>query len=305
MPSFKITLAYDGTDYVGWQRQANGVSIQSVVEDALRALDGRDVRVTGAGRTDAGVHALGQVAAFTIERTLSSDAVLRALNAHLPGAIRVLAADEAAPTFHPRFGARAKTYRYRIWNGDVLSPFERRYAWHLTGALDLDAMRAAARLVEGRHDFAAFRAAGGSATTSQREVFVSRIADCGLRINCGTRIADGGMPTVDRGLPIGDCDAPAQSGVRHPQSAIRNQSAIRHPQSAILVSYEITGSGFLRHMVRNIVGSLVEVGRGRRPVGWIGDLLALRDRTAAGPTAPAVGLFLVRVEYGGALAALS
>ena len=297
MPTFKITLAYDGTDYVGWQRQANGVSIQSLIEDALRVLDGREVRVTGAGRTDAGVHALGQVAAFTIERTLSSGALLRALNAQLPGAIRVLAADEAAPTFHPRFGARTKTYRYRIWNGDVISPFERRYAWHVTGALDLDAMRDAARLVEGRHDFAAFQASGGSAATSEREVFVSRIAECGLRIICGWRMADGGV------LPIGGCDTPPQSVVGNPQSAILNPSAVRNPQSAILLSYEISGSGFLRHMVRNIVGSLVEVGRGRRPAGWIGDLLASRNRTAAGPTAPAVGLFLVSVEYGGALAA--
>jgi tRNA pseudouridine38-40 synthase len=259
MPTFKVTLAYDGTDYVGWQRQANGVSIQGLIEDALRVLDGRDVRVTGAGRTDAGVHALGQVAAFTIARVLSPDAVLRALNAHLPGAIRVLAAEEAAPTFHPRFGARAKTYRYRIWNGDVISPFERRYAWHLPGALDLDAMRAAARLVEGRHDFAAFQASGGSAATSEREVFASRVDF---------------------------------------------QSLTPHPQSPLL-AYDISGAGFLRHMVRIIVGSLVEVGRGRQPAEWVGAVLASRDRTAAGPTAPAVGLFLVGVEYGGALAALS
>jgi tRNA pseudouridine38-40 synthase len=307
MPSFKITLAYDGTDYVGWQRQANGVSIQSLLEDALRALDGRDVRVTGAGRTDAGVHALGQVAAFTIERTLSADAVLRALNAHLPGAIRVLMADEAAPTFHPRFCACTKTYRYRIWNGDVISPFERRYAWHLTGTLDLDAMRAAARLVEGRHDFAAFQASGGSATTSEREVFASRI-------------------NPQSAVPIPESPVPPPPLVRDPSSfggpvrpASAKATAVRRsfseggsaegakagsPQSPLLV-YEISGSGFLRHMVRTIVGSLVEVGRGRRPAGWIGDLLALRDRTAAGPTAPAMGLFLVSVEYGGALAALS
>jgi tRNA pseudouridine38-40 synthase len=277
MPTFKITLSYDGTDYVGWQRQANGVSIQSLVEDALRALDGRDVRVTGAGRTDAGVHALGQVAAFTIERALSPDAVRRALNAHLPDAIRVLAADAVAPTFHPRFGARTKTYRYRIWNGEVISPFERHYAWHLPVALDLDAMRVAARLVEGRHDFAAFQASGGSAQTTERDVFALRIAECGVRI--------------DGGLPIDDCGSTPHS-------------AIRTPHSELLV-IEIAGSGFLRHMVRNIVGSLVDVGRGRRPAEWIGDLLASRERTAAGPTAPAVGLFLVRVEYGDALAALS
>jgi len=259
MPSFRITIAYDGTDYVGWQRQAVGVSIQALLEDALRALDGRDVRVTSAGRTDAGVHALGQVASFTIERAVSADALLRALNAHLPDAIRVLAAGEAPPTFHPRFGARAKTYRYRIWNDDVISPFERRYAWHLTGDLDLGAMRAAAALIEGRHNFASFQATGASTQTTEREVFASRF--------------DFHASPADR-------------------------------QSLLLV-YEISGSGFLRHMVRIIVGSLVEVGRGRRPVEWIAQLLASKDRTAAGPTAPAVGLFLVGVEYAGALAALS
>jgi tRNA pseudouridine38-40 synthase len=181
MPNFKITLAYDGADYVGWQRQANGVSIQGLIEGALRDLDGRDVTVAGAGRTDAGVHALGQVAAFTIARELGPEALVRALNAHLPHAVRVVAAEIAPPSFHPRFGARTKTYRYQVWNGDVMSPFERRYAWHVPGPLDVEAMRAAARLVEGRHDFAAFQATGSSLATTEREIFVSRIVDCGLR----------------------------------------------------------------------------------------------------------------------------
>ena len=119
MTTFKITLTYDGTNYVGWQRQANGVSIQALLEDALRALDGCDVTVAGAGRTDAGVHALGQVASFTIARELSPNTLLRAINAHLPPDIRALSAEEAPPGFHPRFGARRKTYRYRLWNGDV------------------------------------------------------------------------------------------------------------------------------------------------------------------------------------------
>jgi len=277
MPSFKITLAYDGTDYVGWQLQANGVSIQGLLEDALRALDQRDVRVTGAGRTDAGVHALGQVASFTIQRALTADAVVRAVNARLPGAVRVLSAEEVGETFHPRSGATTKTYRYRIWNGEVASPFERRYAWHLAGALDVEAMQAAARLVEGRHDFAAFQAAGSEVKTTVREILVSRIADCGLRIP--------------------DCGFPAAS-------SIINSSAIRNPHSALL-EYEITGTGFLRHMVRALVGTLVEVGRGRRPVEWITDVLASRDRTTAGPTAPPEGLFLVRVEYGDSLATKS
>jgi len=183
MPSFKITLAYDGTDYVGWQLQANGVSIQGLLEEALRALDERDVSVTGAGRTDAGVHALGQVASFTIQRALTADAVVRAINARLPAAVRVLSAEEVAETFHPRSGATMKTYRYRIWNGEVVSPFERRYAWHLSGALDVGAMQAAAQRLVGRHDFAAFQATGSPVSTTQREIFISRIADCGLRID--------------------------------------------------------------------------------------------------------------------------
>ena len=264
MPTFKITVAYDGTDFVGWQRQASGVSVQGLLEDALRELDGRDVAVAGAGRTDAGVHALGQVAGFSLARSIEADAVLRALNARLPDSVRVLAADDAADTFHPRFDARAKRYRYRIWNGLIGSPFERRYAWHIQERLDVEAMDAAARMVEGRHDFAAFQASGGATRTTVREIFVSRIADCGLRIG------------------------PA------PESAI--ESAIRDPKSAILV-YEVTGAGFLRHMVRAIVGTLVEVGRGRHRPEWIADVIASADRAAAGPTAPANGLFLVAVDY--------
>ena len=259
MPHFRITLAYDGTDFVGWQRQASGVSVQGLIEDALRTLDGRDVDVTGAGRTDAGVHALGQVAAFTIARELAPGALVRALNAHLPHAVRVLTAEDAPPTFHPRFSARTKTYRYRLWNGDVMSPFERRYAWHVPGPLNVEAMRAAARLFEGRRDFAAFQATGSSVATTEREILVSTISTTG-----------------DTEDTEGKTD---------------------------VVVYEVTGTGFLRHMVRIIVGSLLEIGRGRQPVEWITGAIASRNRTTAGPTAPPDGLFLVRVEYADALAA--
>jgi tRNA pseudouridine38-40 synthase len=258
MTAFRITLSYDGTDYVGWQRQANGVSVQAVIEDALRVLDGRDVIVTGAGRTDAGVHALGQVAGFTIARELTSAALVRALNGHLPETIRVLAAEEVPPDFHPRFAARVKTYRYRLWSAEVMNPFERRYAWHVPPPLDVAAMAAAARLVEGRHDFAAFQASGSSVATTERDVLESVFR----------------TPQTDPGT-----------------------------SNAALLCYEITGTGFLRHMVRIIVGSLVEIGRHRRAVDWIGDAIASRQRAAAGPTAPAHGLFLVRVEYPSALAA--
>jgi tRNA pseudouridine38-40 synthase len=268
MATFRITLAYDGTDFVGWQRQAAGVSIQGLLEDALRELDGRDVTVMGAGRTDAGVHALGQVAAFAIERPLAADAVVRALNARLPDTVRVLSAEEAPASFRARADARSKTYRYRIWNGDVVSPFERRFVWHVPGALDVDAMRAAAQLLEGTHDFAAFQTAGSDVRTTERTILSSRIADGGLRI---------------------DSIGPSA------KSAI--QSEIRHPQSE-LVTYDVCGTGFLRHMVRAIAGSLVEVGRGHRSPGWMADVLASRDRGQAGPTAPARGLFLVSVAYG-------
>jgi tRNA pseudouridine38-40 synthase len=279
MQSFKVVIAYDGTDLVGWQRQAAGVSIQGLLEDALRALDERDVTVVGAGRTDAGVHALGQVAAFTLARPLPPESILRALNARLPDAVRVLSAEHAAASFNPRFDARSKTYRYRILNGPVKDPFERRYAWHIAGTLDIAAMDAAARLLEGPHDFAAFRSSGTEVKSTERQILTSRIADCGLRIYCGFEDF-------------------------HDQSAITNQSAILNPQSAMrLLVYTVEGTGFLRHMVRAIVGSLVEIGLGRREPAWITQLLASRDRAAAGPTAPAEGLFLVRVQYGDAVAA--
>ena len=267
MTTFRILLSYDGSDFVGWQRQAAGVSIQGLLEDALRALDGREVAVAGAGRTDAGVHALGQVAAFTIAREIDPVVLVRALNAHLPRTIRVLEAEAVPPDFHPRFGARAKTYRYRLWHGDVLSPFERAYAWHVPGRLDIESMGAAARLVEGRHDFAAFQATGSDVETTEREIMTSRISS---------------VSDAEPGLPFGVAGVDGRGE---------------------LVTYEVTGSGFLRHMVRVIVGSLVEIGRSRQPVEWLADVLASRDRTAAGPTAPPHGLFLVRVEYGGSLAA--
>ncbi len=245
MQTFKITLSYDGAGFVGWQRQASGTSIQGLLEDALRDLDARDVAVTGAGRTDAGAHALGQAAGFTLARAVAPDVLVRALNARLPESVRVLTAARVPADFHARFGARAKTYRYRLWNDDVLCPFEREYAWHLSGALDVEAMGVAAELVEGRHDFSAFQASGSAARTTERVVLSSRIA----------RV-----------------DAP-------------------------LIVYEITGSGFLRHMVRIIVGTLVEIGRGRGSPEWLREVLASRDRAHAGPTAPAAGLFLVRVDY--------
>jgi len=246
MPSFKITIAYDGSQFVGWQRQAAGTSIQGLIEDALRELDDRDVAVAGAGRTDAGVHAMGQVASFTLVRDTSPEVVVRSLNARLPADVRIISAEGVPASFHARFNATSKTYRYRLSNADVLSPFERTYAWHVPGSLDVAAMAEAARLVEGRHDFAAFQTVGGATGSTERVVSASMLT------------------------PAGDG----------------------------LLIYEITGDGFLRHMVRAIAGTLIEVGRGRRGALWMRDVIASRDRSQAGKTAPAHGLFLVRVDYG-------
>jgi len=256
LPTFKITLAYDGAPFVGWQRQATGTSVQGLIEDALRILDDGEVTVHGAGRTDAGVHALGQVASFTLRRAVSAAVVQRALNNHLPDQVRVIASVETAPSFHARFGSRSKTYRYRIWNAEVAHPFEQAQAWFVRGSLDVDAMAAAAASLVGRHDFAAFQAADGTQKTTAREVFVSCVSTRDDRIDQGPDVAAGR-----------------------------------------LITYEISGGGFLRHMVRAIVGSLVEIGHRRHGPEWLGEVLASRDRTRAGPTAPAHGLFLVRVEY--------
>ena len=248
MPTFKLTLAYDGTDYVGWQRQANGVSVQEVVEQALAQVEGAAVAVVGAGRTDAGVHAAGQVASCTLQRPMAPDALQRALNGLLPDDVRVIGLDDAPSAFNARFSARAKTYRYRIANAAVADPLTRRFAWHLPAALDRASLGAAIDCVLGRHDFAAFQASGSRVRTTERCI---------------------------------DC------------ASVRDE----HAFGARLLTIEVTGDGFLRHMVRNIVGSAVEVGVGRRSPAWMQDVLASRDRRLAGPTAPAHGLTLIAVAF--------
>jgi tRNA pseudouridine38-40 synthase len=278
MPTYKITLAYDGTGFIGWQRQASGVSVQGLVEDAVRPIAGADVAVAGAGRTDAGVHSVGQVASFALERAVDPPTLVRAMNARLPAEVRVLSAETVPASFHARFSARGKSYQYRIWNADVQDPFERAYAWHVIGALDVTTMSRAASYFEGEHDFAAFQAADSTAKSTVREVF-----HCGVRIaECGLRSSYGSDPIPH--APLGT----SHSAFRIPHSSLE--------KSMILV--DVSGDGFLRHMVRTLVGSLVDIGRGRRPAEWIQELLASRRRTDAGPTTPARGLFLVSVDYG-------
>jgi tRNA pseudouridine38-40 synthase len=240
MRRIKITLAYDGTDFHGWQVQPDLATIQGAVEAVLAQIEGQAVRVEGSGRTDAGVHALAQVAAFSIANPIPEENLKRAMNRLLPHSIRILAAEEAAPDFHPRYCAHAKTYEYRIHRGEICSPFERRWVLHHPYPLDESRIIEAAPVFEGEHDFTAFAASderdkeGGSKV---RMVFSSRAERVGERL-----------------------------------------------------CYRVRGSGFLKHMVRNLVGTLLEVGKG--------NLSAEEVWTKRGPTAPARGLFLIGVEYG-------
>jgi tRNA pseudouridine38-40 synthase len=248
--TFALTVAYDGTGLVGWQRQPQGVSVQGLLEDVLARLTAAPrVTVTGAGRTDAGVHAHGQVASVVLDTDRSAADLQRGLNALLPAAVRVLAVEVAEPGFHARFGAKEKRYAYHAIVGPLISPFDVRYAWHIPYPLDLPAMRAALPAIEGRHDFAAFQSTGSDIEDSVRTVTEARLDE---------RPAEGG-------------------GIR--------------------LVLTLAGDGFLRHMVRAIAGSLVEVGRGRWPATRIAAIIASADRAQAGPTAPPHGLFLVSVRY--------
>ena len=243
MRILKLTLTYDGTRFVGWQRQADGESIQGLIEEALAPIEGAAVTVHGAGRTDAGVHALGQVASVRVACTHDTATLTRALNARLPADVRILAIDEQRDDFHARYSARSKCYRYQMQTSPIVGPFEHRYVWHLPQPLDVAAMREAAAAIIGTHDFAAFQSAGSAVRDTVRTVTRSALVD------------------------------------------------------GALLTYEICGSGFLRHMVRAIVGTLVEVGEGRRTVPDAAALIERRTRADAGRTAPPHGLFLVGVVY--------
>lgn len=249
MRHIRLVVEYDGTDLCGWQRQDNGPTVQGHLEAALAQLLQHPVLVGGASRTDAGVHARGQVASFRTERNIPVHGVRRALNSMLPRGIAVVEVTEVAGDFHPRFSATGKHYRYLLLTRAERSPRWRDRAWHHPGRLDPAAMLAASRALIGEHDFAAFRAAGCTAKRTVRRVEAI---------------------DIDR-LP-GEPD---------------------------LLAIDVYGNAFLRNMVRIIVGTLVEVGEGRRSVEQVAEILAGKDRTKAGITAPPQGLELVSIRYDG------
>jgi tRNA pseudouridine38-40 synthase len=250
MRNLKVILSYDGADFSGWQVQAEAATIQGTLASVIGRITGEKVRPQGSGRTDAGVHALGQVMTFVTESAVPTENFLKAMNDILPASIRILQVTEADREFHARRSARAKTYRYRIYRESICSPFLARYVWHYPYPLNEEAMRRAAALVAGEHDFTSFAA-------------------------------------VD----------PERGREDEPVSNIRTIVSSAWERVAEELVYTVRGSGFLHHMVRNLVGTFILVGKGTLQVEDIGRILAARNRSAAGATAPANGLYLVSVEY--------
>jgi tRNA pseudouridine38-40 synthase len=244
MPVYKLILSYRGDAYAGWQRQANAVAVQQVVEEALAGLLGSPVTVTGAGRTDAGVHARGQAAHLELTEPFAESGLVHGAAPRLPADVRVLAARRMREGFHARKHARAKEYRYRLRREAVLSPLDAPFAVHVDPAVDVGALARAAARLPGRHDFSAFALAGGSHRQPFRRIFAAGWEETGPEL-----------------------------------------------------VFRVVGDGFLRGMVRSLVGTLVEVGLGRRSEADFAALLAGRPRAEAGPTAPAHGLCLERVFY--------
>jgi tRNA pseudouridine38-40 synthase len=251
MRYFKLTIAYDGTDFHGWQVQSSKPTIQGEIAHVLGRLTQERVALHGAGRTDAGVHALGQVASFKTLSPLSAGEFQRALNALLPETIRILGVEEVGPTFHARWSARGKTYRYRIYRGKVVPPMIWRYVLHYPFPLDEEAMKGGAARFVGMHDFASFAASTGSEDEDQ---------------------------------------------VRSTEREIFSAELARSTDNEELV-FTVSGRSFLRFMVRKMVGSLLEIGRGKLTPDDVDRLYELKDRSKSGPTAPAQGLVMVAVWH--------
>jgi tRNA pseudouridine38-40 synthase len=250
MRNLKLILSYDGTDFAGWQVQPDAVTVQGTLASAIGRITGEKVLPQASGRTDAGVHALAQVVTFVTESSVPAANFGKALNDIMPASVRVLEVEEAAPDFHARHSARAKTYRYRIYRAGICPPFLARYVWHYPFPLDEAAMISAAGEVEGEHDFTSFAA-------------------------------------VD----------PERGREGAPLSNVRQIYSSNWERQGAEFVYTVKGSGFLHHMVRNLVGTFILVGKGTLQAGDVGRILEAHNRSAAGATAPGSGLYLVNVNY--------
>jgi tRNA pseudouridine38-40 synthase len=255
MKYIKILLQYDGTRYLGWQKQKDSNTIQSIIENRLFQITGENVKLIGASRTDAGVHALGQVAVFATNSHLETETIMRALNSLLPHDIRALDFNETDQNFHPRYDAKNKIYFYMIANSHIVSPFLYRYVWRVPYNLDIALMKKAGKLLKGSHDFSAFRGSGCGAKTTEREIISFKIEQT-EKIDFMTCRIQGNF-----------------------------------------IKITLEANAFLRYMVRNIVGTLVKIGRGKMRLETISDAFELKDRRKTGPTAPPNGLFLEEIRY--------
>jgi len=268
MRTFKLTIAYDGTHYAGWQRQANAISIQQVLEDEITAIVGVHNPLNAAGRTDAGVHAAAQVASITFDHEIACADLQRALNARLKqrdaGDILIRAIDEMPDRWDARIFSKSKTYRYAIWNGPIPSPFLRHVVWHVPMPLDLERMQRATTPLIGEHDFVAFKGRGTDVQTSVRTVLAAQIIEIALDTEQPVALSPLAAAVEDRGR---------------------------------LLRLEISGTGFLRHMVRSIAGTLVDIGRGNMEVADMQTILATGERARIGQNAPPHGLMLWKVVY--------
>jgi tRNA pseudouridine(38-40) synthase len=345
MRTLKLTLAYDGTTYAGWQLQPGKPTVQKILEAAIEKVTGQHSSTLASGRTDAGVHALGQVVGFRTDSQLPPEVLLRAINANLPHDVAVLDAVEVPEGFRPTHDVVRKRYRYVIHDGPLRDVFGRHFAWHYRyGRLDAEAMRRAAAALLGTHDFSSFQSSGAPRATTVRTVFELRVerGRAGRPKSVGQAVPDetsnqplktenvrhsltyghGELRVERQNLPSpfgrgaggeGDVAGEGRAGQGGGEElgirdwGLENEDCCSvprrrsrgacSPDSDDFITIEIEADGFLYNMVRSIVGTLVEVGRGAQPESWPGEVLLAADRRFAGPTAPPQGLFLVRVEY--------